>query len=113
MDKTELDKILAAHVKCLSSAPLSGAYLAGAYLDDADLSYADLSSADLCSTCLRYACLRGANLSGANLRCADLCNAELQPPMLSRWSAAGSVNITTGCKSLFMERVFITVSSLI
>lgn len=36
MDKTELDKILTAHVKCLSGANLSGANLEGAYLDDAE-----------------------------------------------------------------------------
>ena len=78
MDKTELDKILAAHVKCLSGANLSGANLSCAYLDDADLSYADLINADMRSTYLRYAYLRDANLRGANLRCADLCNADLR-----------------------------------
>lgn len=78
MDKTELDKILAAHVKCLSGVQLSGAYLCGAYLDDADLSYADLDVTDMQSTYLRYACLRGANLRGANLRGANLQNADLR-----------------------------------
>lgn len=93
MDRTELDKILAAHVKCLSGANLSGANLEGAYLDDVDLSYADLSSADLCSTCLRYACLHGANLSGANLRCADLCNADLSGANLRNANLSGATGL--------------------
>lgn len=93
MDKTELDKILAAHVKCLSGANLSGANLEGAYLDDVDLSYADLISADLCSTSLRYACLHGANLSGANLRCADLCNADLSGANLRNANLSGATGL--------------------
>lgn len=68
MDRTELDKILAAHVKCLSGANLSDANLSSTYLDDADLSYADLY----------HACLRGANLRGANLNYANLAHADLR-----------------------------------
>lgn len=93
MDKTELDKILAAHVKCLSGVNLSGANLRGAYLDDADLSYADLSSADLWGAHLNHAYLRGANLVHANLRDADLRNANLNGARLYYANLSGATGL--------------------
>ena len=93
MDQSELDNVVASHVKYirgeggqranLSGAHLSGADLSGAHLRRADLGRANLSGANLSEADLGRAHLSGANLSGADLSGAHLSGAHLSGADLS------------------------------
>lgn len=91
--KTQLKKILAAHVKWLNDrstgkrADLYYCDLSDADLREADLSGADLRDADLRGASLADAELREASLSGADLHNADLSGADL------RWANLRDANL--------------------
>ena len=76
MDQSELDNVVASHVKYIRGEGGQRANLSGADLSGADLSGANLSGADLSGANLREADLRGANLSWADLSGANLSRAK-------------------------------------
>ena len=84
MNRTKLNKILAAHDEWVASNGASGARadLAGADLADANLMCANLMYANLQNALLRDVNLRGANLQGVELQGANLTHAALTEAIL-------------------------------
>ena len=95
MDQSELDNVVASHVKYIRGeggqrANLRGADLGGADLGGANLSGADLSGVNLSGANLSWAHLGGVNLSGADLSRAHLRRADLSGADLSGADLGGA-----------------------